>query len=77
MLLVGGAVLVPAFSNALRSESVAVGLAGRPAVVSIAVALLDLAIGLSAARLVVTRRAPGRWVWMFAGGKRLDRVATR
>lgn len=77
MLLVGGAVLALAFSDAPRWGSVAAGLAGRPAVVSLAVALLIFAIGLSAARLVVTRRAPSWLVWLFAGGTRLDRAVAR
>jgi hypothetical protein len=67
-------------AGVLRCSALGIGcwLAGRPAVVSLAVALLIFAIDLSAARLVVTRSAVGRRVWMFAGGdKRLDQVAAR
>ena len=57
LLLVTGVALVTVVSNAPLWAGSLLELAGRPAGVSLAVALLTFAIGLSAARLVVTRRA--------------------
>jgi hypothetical protein len=58
-------VLVAAISSAPRWGRSLLELAGRPAVVSVAGALLILALGLLAARLVVTRRALDRRVRML------------
>jgi hypothetical protein len=67
LLLIAGAVaLVTVISNAPQWGQSLLELAGRPAGVSIAGALLILVLGLSAARLVVTRRALDRRVRMLA-----------
>ncbi|MDP9135868.1 MAG: hypothetical protein M3N56_13710, partial [Actinomycetota bacterium] len=67
LLLIAAAVaLVTVMSNAPRWGQSLLELAGRPAGVSLAVALLIFAVGLSVARLVVTRRALDRRVRMLA-----------
>jgi hypothetical protein len=67
LLLIAAAVaLVTVISNAPRWGQSLLELAGRPAGVSLAVALLIFAVGLSVARLVVTRRALDRRVRMLA-----------
>ncbi len=65
LLIVGGALLVTVISKAPEWAQSLLELAGRPAFVSLAVALLTFAIGLTAARLVSTRRALDRRVRLW------------
>jgi hypothetical protein len=66
LLIVGGVAIVTVISKAPQWGQSLLELAGRPAVVSLAVALLIFALGLVVARLVVTRRALDRRVRMLA-----------